>query len=248
MKHSFSFPPSAKSVIRKKKWLWILIAVLLLLFAMGLWIAFYFNLIPERIYYGEDFDIDRLISPTDYNQNGVDDYTDFLYGARKDAENHPEYDSRYWETGYPPDNIGVCADVIWRAFKEAGYSLRDMVDQDIARRPEAYFAVQTPDSNIDFRRVRNLRVFFDMYAESLTLNPEEIDQWQPGDIVIFGDNQHIGIVSDKRNRKGRVYLIHNGGQSNREEDYLKYTPLEISGHYRFNASQIDPSVLVPWTD
>lgn len=32
------------------------------------------------------------------------------------------------EGGYPPDNIGVCIDVVWRAFANAGYSLKDMVD------------------------------------------------------------------------------------------------------------------------
>ena len=31
----------------------------------------------------------------------------------------------------PPDTEGVCTDVIWRAFKNAGYSLKDMVDEDI---------------------------------------------------------------------------------------------------------------------
>jgi len=56
---------------------------------------------------------------------------------------------------------------------------------------------------------------------------------QPGDIVVFGST-HIGIISDIRNEKGIPYLIHNGGQPKREEDFLElynvYEP--ISGHYR----------------
>lgn len=51
----------------------------------------------------------------------------------------------------------------------------------------------------------------------------------PGDIVIFGTT-HIGIVSDKRNKDGVPYLIHNAGQPLREEDALlswnKKVPLQ----------------------
>ena len=45
---------------------------------------------------------------------------------------------------------------------------------------------------------------------------------------------HIGIISDKRNKKGVPYLIHNGGQPIREEDILeRYNEYEpITGHYR----------------
>ena len=197
-----------------------------------------------KTYIAEDFGIDTVYSHMDYNGNGIDDYTDILLGARKDAENRPTYDGSYYAGGYPPDNIGVCTDVVWRAFKNAGYSLRDMVDRDIRTRPEAYPQVTNPDNNIDFRRVRNLRIFFDTYAVSLTLDINEIDQWQPGDIVIFGENKHIGIISDKRNKHGQPYVIHNGGQLNREEDYLSKST--VTGHYRFDASRIKEEVLVKW--
>lgn len=63
---------------------------------------------------------------------------------------------------------------------------------------------------------------------------------------MFGNEEHIGIVSDKRNSKGQTYIIHNGGQPNREEDFFKYNNMEIIGHYRFNASTIDENVLVEW--
>ena len=90
-----------------------------------------FNVLPGRAYSAEDFDIEQIQSTIDYNDNGVDDYTDIMLGARKDAENHPKYDGTYYAGGYPPENIGVCTDVVWRAFKNAGYSLKDMVDKDI---------------------------------------------------------------------------------------------------------------------
>ena len=212
----------------------VIIACLLNLTACNIWEKFT----------AEHFGIDTPQGPMDYNGNGIDDYTDILLGARKDAENHPKYDDSYYVGGYPPDNIGVCTDVVWRAFKNAGYSLRDMVDKDIRTRPEAYPKITEPDNNIDFRRVRNLRIFFDTYAIALTLDINETDQWQPGDIVIFGENKHIGIISDKRNKYGQPYVIHNSGQRNREEDYLSRA--KVTGHYRFDATKIDADVLVKW--
>ena len=109
-----------------------------------------------------------------------------------------------------------------------------------------YPNISKPDSNIDFRRVENLHTFFDTYAVSLTLNIDEIAEWQPGDIVIFDNNRHIGIVSDKRNRDGQAYIIHNESQPNREEDYFSRTSSKVTAHYRFDASQIPDSVLIPW--
>lgn len=81
----------------------------------------------------------------------------------------------------------------------------------------------------------NLRVFFERYAESLTTDPYEIAEWQPGDIVTF-EGSHIGIISDKRNRDGIPYLIHNSGQPKREEDALLrcHRNHPISGHFRWN--------------
>ena len=112
-----------------------------------------------------------------------------------------------------------------------------MVDKDIEENVDLYPRVEgTPDKNIDFRRVPNLKVFFDRYAEALTLDPYDIEEWQPGDIVIFGEQYvHIAIISDKRNKDGVPYIIHNGGQPVREENMLvKYTIWQpITGHYRF---------------
>jgi len=182
----------------------------------------------------------------DFNGNGLSDAADLVLGARADAENHPAYDGRYWQGGYPPDDIGVCTDVVWRAFRAAGYSLRDMVDADITARPSAYPNVTQRDSNIDFRRVKNLRVFFDTYAVSLTTDIRATDAWQPGDIVIFGNDKHIGIISDKRTESGRPYVIHNGGQRDREEDALGND--RVTGHYRFDAERLPEELRIPWRD
>lgn len=230
--------------MKKQKVFWVAGAAVLAAALIGLWAASQFRLLPWSVFYAEDFGFAALHSEVDFDGDGVDDCTDLMLGARADAKNHPKYDGSYWEGGFPPDNVGVCTDVVWRAFRNAGYNLREMVDRDIALRPQAYPYVIRPDKNIDFRRVRNLRVFFEAYGVSLTLDPEKIEEWQPGDLVIFGEDEHIGVVSDRRNRDGRTYLIHNGGQLRREEDSLDHGV--ITGHYRFNAAEIDPELLIPW--
>ena len=156
----------------------------------------------------------------------------------------PKYDGSYVAGGYPPDDVGVCTDLVWRAFKEAGYSLKDMLDNDIAAYQSEYPGANPPDPNIDFRRVKNLKVFFEKYAKSLPCDIERVEEFQAGDIVIFGDDNHIGIVSDKRDKDGHTYILHNTNQKNREENYLlKHTP---TSHYRFDASEIPQNVLCVW--
>jgi len=199
--------------------------------------------LPKQYYNANSFNIKTVYSNVDYDEDLIDDYTDFVLGAREEIKNKPKYVSKYYDNGYPPKNEGVCTDVIWRAFKHAGYSLKDMVDQDIINHPEDYKDA-TGDKNIDFRRVRNLEVFFKKYATTLTLNLDNYEAWQPGDIVIFGNAKHIGIVSDKRTKHKIPFLIHNNGPYTQEENYL--TKSRISGHYRFDAEKINHEILIPW--
>lgn len=229
-----------------KKTVVLLIVSLLMALACAGYFFYRFNVFEASEYRMEDFGIDRIKSTVDFNQNGMDDYEDFLIGARKDAENKPTYDGSYVVGGYPPDDKGVCTDVIWRAFKQAGYNLREMVDLDIHEH-QADYGIAKIDNNIDFRRVGNLHVYFNRYAESLTNDIAEIEAFQPGDIVIFDNDRHIGMVSDKRNSEGKPYIIHNEGQTRREEDYLKRNK-NITAHFRFDAGKIDSKYLVRWED
>lgn len=132
--------------------------------------------------------------------------------------------------GILKEDRGVCTDVIWRAFREAGYTLKDMVDEDIRNNTSAYWRVEKPDPNIDFRRVPNLEVFFQRHGETLTTDTTDVAAWQPGDIVVYG-TKHIAMVSDRRNEKGEPFILHNYGQRDREEDNLHWG--KITGHYRF---------------
>ncbi len=176
------------------------------------------------------FGVHTLRSPVDRDGDLIDDYTDIMLAARRYVASRPEYVSTYFGGGYPPDGQGVCTDVIWRALKAAGYDLKSMVDEDISRHASLYpLPDGKPDSNIDFRRVVNLKVFFDRHCPSLTCDPSKIDQWQPGDIVVY--EGHVAIVSDRRNAKGRAWVIHHTGHGAFEEDALEYK--KILGHYRW---------------
>jgi len=221
-----------KKVINKIL-LFLLLIFLIMIFAVT---KYYFYPKYKKAYYAEDFGIKIIKSENDTNNNGIDDYTDILDGAKKEAKMKPKYKSTYYAGGYPPDTEGVCTDTIWRAFKNAGIMLKDLVDKDIEENIELYPRVAgKKDKNIDFRRVKNLKVFFERFAINLTKNPYDIEEWMPGDIVIF-EESHIAIISDKRNKKGIPYIIHNAGQPLREEDALLYWHKKspITGHFRFD--------------
>ena len=106
----------------KKVFMYFIIILLLCVILISLTILF-INLYNKnkKYYLGEDFGIETLKSKTDYDNDGIDDYRDILEGAKIEANNKPKYKSEYYEGGYPPDNEGVCTDVIWRALKNAGY-------------------------------------------------------------------------------------------------------------------------------
>ena len=149
---------------------------------------------PEDDYQGR---IPQFHSSVDRDDDGVDDQLDILNGALVYVSTHPKYKSRYYETGYPDDGYGVCTDVVAYALKNAGYDLQVLVDADIREQPQDYMVAE-PDANIDFRRVRNLKVFFSHTAFALTTDVSEIEEWQ-GDVVFIFEKS-IGIVSDRRNK------------------------------------------------
>lgn len=205
-----------------------------------LYLLYILNFIPHLEYSSADFGIVNVTSDSDQDRDGIDDYADILAGAKITADNAVKYHSGYYQEGYPPADEGVCTDVIWRSLSNAGYDLKSMIDQDIAENLDVYPRVEgQPDPNIDFRRVPNQQVYFERHAKSLTTDLAEIDQWMPGDIVVFGDD-HIAIVSDIRNRKGIPFIIHSGTnlQLRFEEDKLELLDKlkGISGHYRLDFS------------
>ena len=210
----------------------ILTALALAIIALVVYLLYILNIIPHRKYSNEDFGIATYISAQDKDGDGVDDQTDILHNVRAYIATNPEYKSKYYAGGYPDDGYGVCTDVVAQGLLHAGYDLQQLVDEDIATHPDMY-EVEKADPNIDFRRVRNLLVYFKNLAISLTTDISQIDEWQGGDIIVF--KKHIGIVSDVRNRNGVPFIIHHANpyQKHYEEDILENRQ-DIVGHFRIS--------------
>ena len=215
----------------KKKRL-IVLSIITICLVTVLYLLYYFNYIPHKKYNNEYFNIKTYISDIDKDNDGIDDQTDILINAREYISTKPKYKSKYYSSGYPDDAYGVCTDVVAFAFKDAGYDLRELVNNHVKENRDLY-DIDVIDKNIDFRRVLNLKTYFDYNAISLTTDIKKIDAWQGGDIVVF--KRHIGIVSDKRNHKGISFVIHHANpyQKYYEEDILEQHN-DIIGHYRIS--------------
>ena len=114
--------------------------------------------------------VEKVVLDNDKDVDGIYDLDDIVQGARKDLEAKPFYKDAYYAGGYPPENEGVCTDVIWLALRNAGYDLKGMMDRDIEEHPGDYPRVAgAPEPNIDFRRAPNQEAFFKKYAAQLTV-------------------------------------------------------------------------------
>ncbi len=216
----------------KSKRIFILLLMLAILIICISIIFYKLNIITHKKYDNSYFNIETYISKVDKDNDGIDDQTDILNNVRKYIETKPKYKSKYYETGYSNDEYGVCTDVVAFGLKGAGYDLMELVNEDILNNRERY-NIDVVDKKIDFRRVRNLDVYFKNNHIVLTTDLSQIQEWQGGDIIVF--KNHIGIVSDKRNKNGVPFLIHHANplQINYEEDVLQlYDSDSIIGHYR----------------
>jgi len=138
---------------------------------------------------------------------------------------------------------GVCTDVVIRSLRGSNVDLQALLFEDILREPKRYPLISNPNPNIDHRRARNLKVFFDRHALSLTNDPPVLKpkEWQPGDIVIMDTGisngtpfDHIGIVSPHKNGDGIPLVINlwSVGCKLNEMELLDGVYPKIVGHYR----------------
>lgn len=208
------------------------IVVLIVLVVINIYFLYENNFIPHKKYTNADFDIDFYVSDVDKDNDGVDDQTDILNSVRKYIDTKPKYKSKYYSGGYSDDEYGVCTDVVANGLVGAGYNLMELVNMHIKDNFYLY-NIDNIDKNIDFRRVQNLKVYFKNTATEVTTDIYDISKWQGGDIVIF--DRHIGIVSDKRNKRGVPFVIHHANpyQIYYEEDILEDRD-DIVGHYRIS--------------
>lgn len=215
-----------------KKIIIIPILIITIITMITIFLLYNLNIIPHKKYTNIDFNIDTYISKIDKDNDEIDDQTDIINNARSYIATNPKYKSKYYANGYSDDEYGVCTDVVAISLKNAGYDLMELVNNHIKENKELY-EIETIDKNIDFRRVRNLDIYFKNNAISLTTDITEIEEWQGGDIIVF--EKHIGIISDKRNKSGIPFVIHHANpyQIRYEEDILEGRT-DIIGHYRIS--------------
>lgn len=171
-------------------------------------------------------------------------FSENLVNAALERLNHKvTYDGSYRKIAFPggdvPNHIGVCTDVVIRAYRKLGIDLQEKVHQDMANNFTQYpnlskWDLIRPDTNIDHRRVLNLRVFFQRNGAALPISSNSND-YLPGDIVtwdIMAGMPHIGIVTHKVSKdKTRPLIVHNIGKGPKLNDIL-FT-MKITGHYRY---------------
>ncbi len=159
------------------------------------------------------------------------------------------YNGAYIKIAYPwgdvPPNIGVCTDVVIRSYRKLGIDLQQQVHRDMSAAFNSYpnprkWGLSKPDTNIDHRRVYNLRAFFARRGASLpiTRNPTN---YRPGDLVTWmvgPDLPHIGIVVNKPSKADprRMMIVHNIADGVQMEDILFRFP--ITGHYRYTPNKM----------
>ncbi len=177
-----------------------------------------------------------------------------LKGAKKEVEKKTVYKETYEVLDYPmgdvPPEIGVCTDLIVRAFRNADIDLQKLLHEDRVQNPGKYpihlWERREADKNIDHRRCQNLVVFFKRFAQSL--DKDDPASWKPGDVifVIWGKRDyptHVGIISDRKDTDGSPLLCHLYPPSCHEAPVSRYGP--VYGVYRWpeaKTAQATPGV------
>lgn len=181
------------------------------------------------------------MSPAAYAQASTEK---LVKDAIAQTRSNVAYDGRYFTIPYPngdvPAHLGVCTDVVIRAYRAQGIDLQKLVHEDMKAHFGLYpklWQLKRTDTNIDHRRVPNLQVFFKRFGQSLPVTRQGSD-YKPGDLVTWnlrndgGSLPHIGIVTDKMSRDGlRPLIVHNIGAGPKLEDMI--FDYKITGHYRY---------------
>ncbi len=163
--------------------------------------------------------------------------------ALSQLEHRVWYDASYYRITYPngdvPESIGVCTDVIIRAYRRIGVDLQKLVHEDIVSSPRSY-GITHAAASIDHRRVPNLTKFFKRQGAALAVS-DSPEIYRAGDVVAWQlapGLTHIGIVVWKSDSLTRTpMVVHNIGRNQRGpdlEDCLFNWP--VIGRYRHDGA------------
>jgi len=174
---------------------------------------------------------ERAPSPATASTAAKDFGAELAAVARRQISHFVFYNPAYRKIAYPmgdvPAYIGVCTDVIVRAYRAHGIDLQVLVHKSGAG---------SGDTNIDHRRVEVLRRFLARAGTSLPITDNAAD-YKPGDLVTYHmpngyfSKTHIAIVAAEKNPAGVPLVIHNRGWGVQAEDWLFAE--KITGHYRY---------------
>ena len=103
--------------MNKKRLVFIIIGIIIILITVLL--LYLYNSILHKQYTNADFKIETYVRNIDKDDDGIDDQTDILNNVRNYISKNPKYKSKYYETGYPNDEYGVCTDVVAFGLKDA---------------------------------------------------------------------------------------------------------------------------------
>jgi uncharacterized protein len=150
------------------------------------------------------------------------------------------YDGRYLRLAYPggdvPDTMGVCTDVVIRAYRKLGIDLQVLVHQDMKAHFSAYpalWGLSRTDRNIDHRRVPNLQTFFRRQGAQID-DTSATSALQAGDVLTWmlpGNLPHTGIVVAPASADRPARIVHNIGSGPKETAIP--SGWKRTGHYRF---------------
>lgn len=221
----------------------IIFAIPLLIAGFVISTLYKWNYITHQERLPGEFGIPELGASIDINGNHVNDAKDVFLGAMNYVSADPVYEPlKEYTGGWPTGKNGSNGDVVAYALKNAGLDLQTLINQDIAKNPDAYSDKVPQGKDISFRVVENQRVYFSRYAEAHDTDYYNIKDWQMGDIVFFEKN-HAAVVADKVNNNGVRFIVHLfwEHQAGYYQDVLETNAWgKVTGHYRITQEMGNP--------
>ncbi|MCK5424638.1 MAG: DUF1287 domain-containing protein [Emcibacter sp.] len=184
------------------------------------------------------FSIIFILSTTNAQAGSISDK--LVTAALERTKTYVIYNGSYKKISYPMGDInphlGVCTDVIIRIFRNIDFDFQQAIHEDMLENFTAYpeiWGLRSPDSNIDHRRVPNIRTFLDRKGASLPVTHIAAN-YKAGDLVTWmlpGNKPHIGIIIKEKDKNKIPLIVHNIGLDPLKGNILFKYP--ITGHYRY---------------